>query len=118
MICFSPDGRSVPEVLETKHGFAAEFLFGRIFGTVKEAGKPDSPIERRVFLSPSANSSFGYGLYDAFRPFPTQAVFSNPSDGSFEFTGLNPILKYHVIAYDHTGQYDPVVKMNLVPTVD
>lgn len=43
--------------------------------------------------------------------------FSGP-DGSYTFDRLDPAKRYDVIAYDPTGQYDPVVKMNLVPTVD
>ncbi|MCK2088100.1 hypothetical protein MXC99_07900 [Thauera aromatica] len=38
--------------------------------------------------------------------------------GNWEVRNLDPALKYHVIAYDHTGVHDPVIKMNLVPTVD
>ena len=34
------------------------------------------------------------------------------------FRNLDPARKYHAIAYDHTGQYDPVIKLNLIPTVD
>ena len=39
------------------------------------------------------------------------------ADGNWEFRNLDPALRYHVIAYDHTGVHDPVIKMNLVPTV-
>ncbi|MDD3674979.1 hypothetical protein [Thauera propionica] len=38
--------------------------------------------------------------------------------GNWEVRLLDPAKKYHAIAYDHTGQYDPVIKMNLTPTVD
>lgn len=55
------------------------------------------------------------------RMFPFSALIrqqlSGP-DGSYTFDRLDPAKRYDVIAYDPTGQYDPVVKMNLVPTVD
>lgn len=40
------------------------------------------------------------------------------SSSDWKIGHLDVSRKYHAIAYDITGQYDPVVKMNLVPTVD
>lgn len=97
---------------------AASFAFGRVFGTVKISGLPDAPVMRKVVLISDQDNGGRYGVHNPGLPVPIQAVFSDPVDGSFAFSGLNPSIKYHAIAYDHTGQYDPVVKMNLVPTVD
>lgn len=86
---------------------------GRLFGTTMVAGDPDAPVRRRVQLFTAANA---HG-----QVFPqTQYVdwqWSAP-DGSWAFFDLDPAQRYHAIAYDHTGQYDPVIKMNLVPSVD
>lgn len=54
--------------------------------------------------------------------FPATVVFSiwtwADENGNWEVRNIDPALKYHAIAYDHTGQYDPVIKLNLIPTVD
>lgn len=87
---------------------------GRMYGNVKEAGLPDQPLRRRVMVAESRPNAHGF-------PFPfTGPTFWTWADenGNWEVLNLDPALKYHVIAYDHTGQYDPVIKMNLVPTVD
>lgn len=106
--------RLVPERVT----LASEFAFGRVFGTVKISGLPDAPVMRKVFLISDQNNDGRFGIHNPTLPVPAQAVLSDPVDGSFAFSGLNPSIKYHAIAYDHTGQYDPVVKMNLIPTVD
>lgn len=86
---------------------------GVLRGTTKIAGLPDVSVKRRVQVFKSENA---HGQI-----FPTTEYVSwmwSSEQGDWEFSGLDPSLKYHVIAYDHTGQYDPVIKMNLVPTVD
>lgn len=90
-------------------------LTGRLFGTTKVAGNPDSPARRRVQVIPAAQNAHGFVFPNA-----EAAVAGTWSDdtGNWEVRNLDPARKYHVIAYDHTGQYDPVIKMNLVPTVD
>ncbi|MCC4116343.1 hypothetical protein LLG90_13365 [Aromatoleum toluclasticum] len=42
-------------------------------------------------------------------------MWSDPA-GNWQFNNLDPAQRYGVIAYDHTGTYDPVVKLNLIPT--
>jgi|GEM_PF-3445971 len=88
---------------------------GRLFGTTKEAGSPDMPVRRRVQVVSAGGNAHGH-------VFPVVASFSTwtwaDEAGNWEVRYLDPALKYHVIAYDHTGQYDPVIKMNLTPTVD
>lgn len=36
-------------------------------------------------------------------------------DGTFFFPYLNQSLKFTVIAYDETGEHDPVIKGGLIP---
>ena len=43
-------------------------------------------------------------------------VRSHP-DGTWAFDRLDPAKRYDVIAYDPTGEYSPVVKINLIATV-
>lgn len=79
----------------------------RLYGTTKNAGNPDAPVQRRVVL------------YVARPLTPVAAVISDAVTGSWEVRGLPDLPeRYAVIAYDHTGQYDPVMKTNLLPTVD
>ena len=85
---------------------------GRLSGTLKEVGPPEAPVQRLVQLFTAENA---HGQL-----FPTSAAidwqWSTPA-GDWAFSGLDPAKKYNVIAYDHTGMYDPVVKLNLIPTV-
>ena len=88
---------------------------GRLFGTTKETGAPDAPIRRRVQIFSAEVNAHGH-------VFPSPPLFSTwtwaDENGNWEVRNLDPALKYHAIAYDHTGQYDPVIKLNLIPTVD
>lgn len=88
-------------------------FLGRLFGTVKFAGNPESPAQARIQLFTSQNAhNQVFPLNTALRWVLTD------TDGAYAFENIDPAIKYHVIAYDPTGQYDPVIKMNLVPTVD
>jgi len=86
---------------------------GLLAGTTAVAGDPDLPVVRVVHIVHAPNS--------AGTLFPgAQLVGAVLSDagGAWSLPGLDPTLRYHAIAYDHTGVHDPVIKMNLVPTVD
>ena len=86
---------------------------GRLYGTAAIAGDPDTPVRRRVQLFTSANA---HG-----QVFPATQYVDwqwSAADGSWSFSDLDPSRRYHAIAYDHTGVHDPVLKLNLVPTVD
>ena len=89
-------------------------LPGVLYGTTVVGGLPDMPVPRRVQL-------FQYGPNAHGMVFPTNATVAgwqwSAPDGSYRFEGLDPEQRYSVIAYDHTGQYDPVVKLNLAPEV-
>ena len=86
---------------------------GRLYGTTAVAGNPDAPVARVVQIAHAPNA--------AGTLFPgaqlVGAVLSNAS-GAWSLSDLDPTLRYHAIAYDHTGVHDPVIKMNLVPSVD
>lgn len=88
---------------------------GRLYGTAHLAGSPSIPVKRRVQLTESAIN--GHGLVFPVDGTKSTWVWSD-ENGEWEARYLDPSKKYHIIAYDHTGQYDPVIKMNLVPTVD
>lgn len=89
-------------------------LPGWLSGSTVIAGDPDSPVRRRVQIVESVVNAHGHALPNIGR---TTWVWADPA-GSWKVTGLDPAKRYHAIAYDHTGQYDPVIKLNLVPSVD
>ena len=85
---------------------------GVLTGTLMVAGAPDTPVRRKMHVF---ESSSRYGM-----PFPTAVFVRNAlSDvaGNWSVGQLDPSKKYGIIAYDHTGQYDPVIKINLTPSV-
>ena len=90
-------------------------LSGRLYGTTSEAGSPNTPIRRRVQIVSAESNAHGH-------VFPAAVTLATwvwaDENGNWEIGNLDPARKYHVISYDHTGQYDPVIKLNLVPTVD
>ena len=88
---------------------------GKLFGTTKEADFPDRPVRRRVQVVRAIDNAHGHVF-----PNGNSSVTWTWADehGNWEVRNLDPALKYHAIAYDHTGQYDPVIKLNLIPTVD
>lgn len=88
-------------------------LPGVISGTTVLAGAPDAPVRRRVQLFECSNA---HGMAFPTAATPVRWQWSAP-DGSYRFEGLDPAKTYGVIAYDHTGVHDPVVKLNLVPEV-
>lgn len=79
----------------------------RLKGTVLVAGNPDTPVTRPVRLLRSFGAPTVLGLT------------ISSADGTYTFEGLRKPPAddgYTVIAYDPTGQYDPVAKTNLVPS--
>jgi len=88
-------------------------LPGVIYGTTVLAGSPDAPVRRRVQLFEIANA---HGMAFPTAATPVRWQWS-AADGSYRFEGLDPAKTYGVIAYDHTGVHDPVVKLNLKPEV-
>lgn len=74
---------------------------GVIRGTVKESGMPDHGVSRRVRLHRKLDGML------------VRDVWSK-TDGAYEFKGI-AIQEYYVIAYDHTGTYNAVIKDSITP---
>lgn len=74
---------------------------GRIAGTVKEAGTPDHAVTRRVRL---------HRKIDGMMLFET---WSKP-DGTYLFENIM-IQPYYVVSFDHTGNYNGVIKDSIIP---
>ena len=101
----------IPPETELEEG---KLYISMIYGTTVQAGSPDVPVRRRVQLFECANA---HGMAFPTSVIPVRWQWSAP-DGSYRFEGLDPAKTYGVIAYDHTGVHDPVVKLNLVPEVE
>lgn len=74
---------------------------GRIAGTVKEASTPEHGVKRRVRLHRKIDGML------------TRETWSKP-DGTYLFENIM-IQPYYVVAFDHTGNYNGVIKDSIVP---
>lgn len=88
----------IAKVRNTQHGG-----FGQIVGTVKVDDSPDYPVIRRVRLFRDRD---GVCVAEAW-----SSVF-----GNYAFVGFDPLERYSVVAYDHTGTYKAVISDNQLPT--
>ena len=78
---------------------------GRVVGTVKIKGSPDSPAQRRVCL------------IDETTRLPVCEVFSDPITGAYAFMGVSRDHKYTVLSYDYANNYRAVLADNITPEV-
>lgn len=85
---------------------------GHLTGTTTTTGSPDIPVSRVVQLVERDRAAPVF-----MSPAGPLAQVMSGADGAWRFDGLYDNAVYAVIAYDHTEQYDPVIKINLVPTV-
>lgn len=76
-----------------------------------------------TFVSPSTPVSRVVDVYRADFARPTALAFGtrvartrSDADGNWRVEGLDFNGVYSAIAYDHTGEYDPVVKISLIPS--
>lgn len=76
---------------------------GTIVGTVKEAGSPDAPVIRKVRLHLKSNGAL------------IQETWSD-AVGNYTFANLM-VQPYYVTSFDHTGNYNAVIKDSIVPEV-
>ena len=77
---------------------------GEISGTVAIAGPPDKPVRRRV------------RLYDLLSGALLAETWSEALSGAYRFDRLRRRdARYFVLAHDHTGIHNAVVKDALVP---
>lgn len=83
---------------------------GKLSGTV--LGPDGSPISRQVWLFLEGTTRDG-----GIKMPGLTAIQRKRSgvDGTFFFPYLNQSLKFTVIAYDETGEHDPVIKGGLIP---
>lgn len=86
---------------------------GRLSGTTAIAGAPQVPTARLVQLF---EREFSTQMF--FRASKIVAEVISDAAGVWSVEQLDQTKRYAAIAYDHTGQYDPVIKINLIPTVD
>jgi hypothetical protein len=89
------------------------FGSGVLRGTVTSDG---GPLKRRVYLM----------LEEAWRApgnierpllYPIGMTVSDATTGAWEFVDVDTGRLWTVIGYDHTGEFDPVIKAGLVPEV-
>lgn len=91
-------------------------LFGghwQLSGTTVE--KDQMPISRTVELYVETSPQMRGGNIGPVKRTRIASQRSG-SDGTWLFQRLSGEYRYTVIAYDHTGQYDPVIKAGLIPT--
>lgn len=93
-------------VLEPTLRARTDFILGgegRVAGTVKENGTPNTPVRRKVRLIREKD-----GLL-------VQEQWSNASTGAYDFQWVQMNEKYTVLSYDHLGNYRAVVADRLDP---
>lgn len=79
---------------------------GRVDGTVKEHSAPsDLPLARMTYL---------HRQRDGRR---VGATLSNATTGQYSFIDVDPAEKYFVLAFDHTLNYNAVVKSDVTPDI-
>lgn len=76
---------------------------GRIAGSVKEAGTPvDKPVVRRVRLHRKLDGTM------------LREQWSKPN-GTYSFDFLDMAQTYYVVSFDHTGNYNGVIRDTITP---
>ncbi len=75
---------------------------GRVAGTVKIKGSPNSPVQRKV------------RLIDEFTGLMVREVFSDPVTGAYEFLYVSTDHKYTVVSYDWANNFRAVLADNIV----
>lgn len=78
---------------------------GRIWGTTKTKGAPNTPTKARVVL-----------LHQRSK-LPVRETWSDPATGAFEFSGIDASQQFITLAEDAAGNFRPVAASRLVPEV-
>ena len=87
-------------------GLAVSGPKGRVDGTVKEHSAPsDVPLARMTYL---------HRQRDGRR---VGATLSSATTGQYSFTNIDPAETYFVLAFDHTLNYNAVVKSDVTPDI-
>ncbi|NDP57996.1 MAG: hypothetical protein GZ090_01375 [Oxalobacteraceae bacterium] len=76
---------------------------GRITGTVKETGTPNTPVFKRVRL---------HRMVDGML---VREQWSDAATGSYAFNNIDSTYKFYVVSHDHLTNYNAVIKDNLTP---
>lgn len=76
---------------------------GTIAGTVAIDDDPDIPVRRRVRLHLKVNGVL------------LKETWSDPVTGAYSFTNLRVGALFYVIAFDHTGTHNAVIKDSITP---
>lgn len=76
---------------------------GRVQGTVKETGSPNTPVYRKVRLIREID-----GLL-------MRELWSHPITGAYSFDFVDELQKFTVLSYDHTGAFRAVVADGQIP---
>jgi len=74
---------------------------GRVAGTVKIKGSPNTPVQRKV------------RLIDEFTGLLIREVFSDPVTGAYEFLYVSRDHKYTVVSYDYANNFRAVLADNI-----
>lgn len=79
------------------------------------AGNPDEPTSRlvRLYRENDDGQAIRHGLEPLMLTI-VATVWTDPN-GKRVVQHLDPTHRFTAIAYDHTGQFDPVIKAGLVP---
>ncbi|MBD9405390.1 hypothetical protein IB236_08595 [Acidovorax sp. ACV02] len=78
---------------------------GRIWGTTKTKGAPNTPTKARVVLHHQRSK------------LPVRETWSDPVTGVFEFTGIDTSQQFLTLAEDAAGNFRPVAANKLTPEV-
>ena len=78
---------------------------GRIYGTTKTKGTPNTPTKARVVLQHQRSK------------LPVRETWSDPVTGNFVFTGIDTAQQFLTLAEDAAGNFRPVAASRLTPEV-
>ena len=96
----APGGLGVATARDVEFGGA-----GRIWGTTKTKGTPNTPTKARVVLLAQRGKTL------------VRETWSDPATGAFEFRGIDTAQQFLTLAEDADGNFRPVAASMLVPEV-
>lgn len=76
---------------------------GRVTGTIKDTGTPNTPVHRKVRLIRERDNLL------------MREVWSHPVTGAYSFDYVDELQKFTVLSYDHTGAFRAVVADGQIP---
>ncbi|MBT2304707.1 hypothetical protein J7E70_30265 [Variovorax paradoxus] len=99
--------RTVPFAISRKDFINGQFGLGigRISGTTKEHGSPNTPVRCRVRLVRERDF------------LAVREMWSDATTGAYSFDYVDELEKYTVVAFDHTHNERAVIADNLTPSI-